>query len=509
MTRLAWCLAFWRVVHCARDEWIRTGNWTTLTCDEPAVVNSDTMAPAERWGQLDCDHAWADVLVMWKSSYYQENSIRFGDAMFDQFHSRPSPDCERVERTGSCQQPVKCNSHQDSGPAITVILSSLIAVHLMFHHWYRGLVDLANTNLLDLLGTDFGILSNTSSDEDKARISPILQDMVPLGAIIAAAPSFNISVDETAYMPVDPKIRRHVVDTAISTLVPILKKRIQIRKENETEDPWGYNALHQITSFGPHPMYVYYAWSSLPVQAAFHLFSGSEDAIASLTSLIENGTMLPATVGGNNNKLVAETESSGKARRDALAQAVYGFGLPAAWIAQRAGVFVFDSGISCDGSLDAIVPSLMSAETAAATSACYNGRQYFLVGAKKSGKFTVPQGLEKLGSDKYAGLSREDIIVGSIRTYENNGNKNGAPALDPTDEKVIENIYELGVTTPGYIRLAVCGADEVSKNRGNNNGYTTYPCEKVPGSAAGPRIHGRLSLTALWGALFFVLVWVR
>jgi hypothetical protein len=45
----------------------------------------------------------------------------------------------------------------------------------------------------------------------------------------------------------------------------------------------------------------------------------------------------------------------------------------------------------------------------------------------------------------------------SIRTYENNRNKNGAPALDPADDRVIENIYELGVTTPGYIRLAVCG----------------------------------------------------
>jgi hypothetical protein len=106
----------------------------------------------------------------------------------------------------------------------------------------------------------------------------------------------------------------------------------------------------------PHPIYIYNAWTSLPAEAAFHVFSGSEDAIATLTSLIEDGKMLPRTVGRSAHRLVSETASSGKARRDALTQAVYAFGLPTAWIAQHAGVFVFDSGISYDGSLDAIAP---------------------------------------------------------------------------------------------------------------------------------------------------------
>lgn len=112
-------------------DWNRTGNWSTLSCEDPAVVNAANLAPEVRWGLLDCDHAWSDVLEAWKSPYYQDNHVRFSEAMFDQFHDAPGVQCGNLHSVGSCRTPVRCNTHHTSGPAVTVILNSLVAVHLV------------------------------------------------------------------------------------------------------------------------------------------------------------------------------------------------------------------------------------------------------------------------------------------------------------------------------------------------------------------------------------------
>lgn len=45
----------------------RTGNWTTMNCDNPAVQDTLYMACSQRWSELDASDAWSDAINVWKS----------------------------------------------------------------------------------------------------------------------------------------------------------------------------------------------------------------------------------------------------------------------------------------------------------------------------------------------------------------------------------------------------------------------------------------------------------
>ena len=70
----------------------------------------------------------------------------------------------------------------------------------------------------------------------------------------------------------------------------------------------------------------------------------------------------------------------------------------------------------------------------------------------------------------------------SVRTYQNNGNQNGAPAASYLNNPTINDLYNQDITTPGYIRIPVCGPNEAYQNwynvqTGNGNAtYANYPC---------------------------------
>jgi len=63
------------------------------------------------------------------------------------------------------------------------------------------------------------------------------------------------------------------------------------------------------------------------------------------------------------------------------------------------------------------------------------------------------------GKDTFSGITKEDLIKGSVRTWTLNGRKNGAEVADPTNDGTMDNVLDLDVTTPGFIRIPVCSAD--------------------------------------------------
>lgn len=188
---------------------------------------------------------------------------------------------------------------------------------------------------------------------------------------------------------------------------------------NASEDAWGYSNTASIAYGLLHPTYVFYAWGNLTAEAGYSLFSGSEKSIEHLTNLISDGKMM--ALESDSFHLVPETPTSSRARRDAITRAFWASALPAGWSATNAGVFVFDSGLTCDSQdgvplssdLADIPGTIMTQETANATGSCYNGKMYFLLSAKGTSQvFTVPKGLEKLDTDEYGKFSRHDIIQG-------------------------------------------------------------------------------------------------
>lgn len=94
------------------------------------------------------------------------------------------------------------------GPGGTLVLNSLVAVHLMFANLYDALMDLANGDLRRF-GVDFGILPDDemgkASDQEVERIAPVLLETINLAALIALAPSFNVSIDENPLLHSRPR----------------------------------------------------------------------------------------------------------------------------------------------------------------------------------------------------------------------------------------------------------------------------------------------------------------
>lgn len=94
----------------------RTGNWTTIDCNHPSVVNPGSYTPAQRWSELDADHAWKDVVAVYKE-FHQPSGTGIDDSIFATLRSRPSPGCGGVGVGSGCRIPTECNSHAGSGAA--------------------------------------------------------------------------------------------------------------------------------------------------------------------------------------------------------------------------------------------------------------------------------------------------------------------------------------------------------------------------------------------------------
>lgn len=175
---------------------------------------------------------------------------------------------------------------------------------------------------------------------------------------------------------------------------------------------------------------VVFVWGEAMELAVDKLFDGSPESIQSLTTLISDGKMTP----GNTTGHAIPPQMSNTELQTLLTRVFYSYTIPAIWTAAGLSVFVMDSGYTCNH-IDPVTPEYMDADTAHATSTCYNNKLYYLVRAIEGPaeecdqggcgdvgcvpwwpctkeKFQVPPGLDKLGSPRYGKVTAHELIVG-------------------------------------------------------------------------------------------------
>ncbi|KAK4154152.1 hypothetical protein C8A00DRAFT_14725, partial [Chaetomidium leptoderma] len=244
-----------------------------------------------------------------------------------------------------------------------------------------------------------------------------------------------------------------------------------------------------------------WAWSNVTELAVKRLFSGEEESIRLLTQLISNGKLTPGNATGH-----AIPDEYTNAEMEALViKAFYSYTIPAIWTVPALGAFVMDSGYTCDH-IDPVTPKYMDADTAHATWTCYNNKLYYLVHANKGParerdqvgcgdltctpdwdsydqKFTILPGLHKLGTTQYGHITHRDLIIGAVRTYEHNGRKNGAGVAKISNRPTVNDLVNIDITTPGYVRIPVCGPAEAYANwlaiDNADRRDPGFPCNKV------------------------------
>jgi hypothetical protein len=120
----------------------------------------------------------------------------------------------------------------------------------------------------------------------------------------------------------------------------------------------------------------------------------------------------------------------------------------------NAHAFVIDSGYGCDEAKEKL-EKYIDGETADATGVCIDGKMYYLGRADgksteckceivgehgpcqticRDKKFTAPPGVEELDGEQFGGIKLEDLVKGSVNTYNQNGGKNGGATPNVDDD---------------------------------------------------------------------------
>ncbi|PYI14800.1 glycoside hydrolase, partial [Aspergillus violaceofuscus CBS 115571] len=356
-----------RSLYQDRDPYVegnRIGNWTSLTCSDPAMQDGLYMPCAQRWAELDASDAWSDAISIWEiidkhKLTGSNDEKKFSYSLMNTFHVGESTNCGLVAPEGSCSDTYPCSVFQGfgsggSGPAAMVIYESLTVINSMYSQFFDAISVAAGTyidNQLQDFESTFAPVPPAPSDEWLV----ILTNLLGLGLTAVAAPYFD-GVFES--LPALSSVLGEAgADTAkdISNAAVAFGAAIASAAIPEGEPPLD-RTFNQL----------------------WNLFNGSETSIALLTRLIANGNLIegsgaaPSVTPSTTPETTTQIESS-------INKAFFGFAIPSVWAVSGAAAFVVDSGYPC--SAQSPPSDYMTAATQGATSSCYNDRLYYLVRA--------------------------------------------------------------------------------------------------------------------------------
>ncbi|CAK7206937.1 hypothetical protein SEUCBS139899_009744 [Sporothrix eucalyptigena] len=485
--------------------WERHGNWVNITCDSEPVAQLTCWTPQQRWAMLDAADAWTDAQEGWNTTYSNRPGA-FTQHIADVFHQAENARCDKLV-SSNCGTSVVCSAGPGYGAAGYEVWNSLINIHEVFKDFYSSL----------MVGTALTVQSTMHAFEDTfAPVRPtestgwvdILMAVVSLGLTAVAAPFFNTFFSSLSYFTDHAELLDNVKDVTYAAIASgaIISGTIMKDSTPGSYESWTPQAQAR---FSDYMLQSIAAWGNATAYTLDTLMSGSVDSISRLTEIISNGKMItgaekagqPCQQGGlqtlNYNK-----DAASDAAQKATTQLIFLSAIPDLWHISGQRPFVLDTGFPCN-TADPL-PDYMSADTMHATYGCYQDRLYYLVMPKgaathcgqdlcnlgtcspntcKHSFFVPPTGLDSLtGGSAWGGLTRQDLITGSVRTYlQNSGQNTGGPA-DPNNRNTINDLLNEDLTTPGIVRIPVCSADVAYKawERGMSVDTPHYPCSLPP-----------------------------
>lgn len=483
-----------------RADHTRNGNWTSFHCTDVLVDDASYYTPHEQWVGLSTDEAWKDIIRIWKDTDRGRGGISFSQSVSETTNVASSPDCGTMSSSSNCDATADCGQGleaEDSGPAAMLIWNSFVFIHQMYKDYHDALFDVAAvvaTNLRDLENKFAPI-----PPEPDHTWELFLIDLLTLGTLSAAGPFFNNLIKKMPYF----KGEGPAFDNAKDTTFTLIGQSTTIAKDLLTlGDPDAKWTVELQDSFSSYMGNVITGWANVTTIALKRLFDGTDGSIDILWDIISDGKLILGAeskdVHGSDRFPSPMTENDLRAN---IQKSVFGFAIPNLWSVSKAYPFIIDSGNGCDGDN---IGKYMDDDTMKATGMCFEGKMYYIASPdgdarvckcepQEKGpcqttcrvqKFSAPKGLDSLdGKDAFGGITKEDLIKGSVRTWTSNGRKNGAEVADPTNDGTMDNLLDIDVTTPGFIRIPVCSADRAfqSWDTADKGSSSHYPCDIPPG----------------------------
>ncbi|OTA05027.1 chitinase [Trichoderma parareesei] len=485
------------------EEGDRTGNWTSLTCSDPAVRDALWMGCAQRWSELDADDAWKDTIKVW--TQYDEGRLNFSASIMRTFHVSNNADCGLLAKDSGCDESQPCGYFEGmdgfggSGPAAYLIYNSFVVINQIFSDLYDTIAKTVKGDVALVLPE----MENTFAPvppESNSELLLILLNLLGLGATAIAAPFFD---GVFGALPALVALGEAGADTAKDITFATLAfgtAIVSVTLDGGSKAQWTPESQ---TNFTATMDQVLMGWSAVVENQLYDLFNGSEASVKLLGSMIANGNLLEC-----NGTVPADSYPSSTQLEQHVLKIFYSFAIPALWTASGTRAFVVDSGYPC-GTVNPMT-LYMTNDTQEATYSCYNGNLYYLVYPDgdwhdcanedaalsvdtvkppppvcNPSYFTAPPGLGSLGKAPWQGVTVADLIAGSVNTYVANGYTNGAPTADPKNQQTLQDLMNQDITTPGLITLPVCSAQIAWASWSNpsqsNSSAPGYPCNPLQG----------------------------
>ncbi|KAM0511469.1 hypothetical protein ACHAPE_009823 [Trichoderma viride] len=491
-----------------------SGNWTELTCTNPAVENALLMDCSQRWTELDTPDAWTNTLATWKETY--KNNVTtingFTLAVMQILHGPEEMDCGALAQPdGSCSRTYDCTDIRGtdaegngggSGPAAYLILNSFVILNKAYSQFYYTIVEIAAT-YIDNQMEDFELTFAPVPPEPSDEWLEILIALLGLGITAIAAPFFDeIFVALPALAGAGLDEAKDIGFAGVAYGASIAAATLP------TTGDYGWDPRSE-ANFTATLGSVLHGWTTLASYQLRCLFNGSDTSTNLLTTLMGSGNLIEGS-GGSPVVDFNSTTTSFNNLEGYINKAFFGFAIPAVWTASNNAAFIVDSGYAC-GTVNPLT-QYMTVETQEATYSCYNGNLYYLASASGDWRgctsedvalplhvdtvsppppvcdptfFTAPPGMDALGPDVWGGLTIDDIVKGSVNTWLNNNKINGAPIANPLDPNTLDDLSSQNITTPGYIRLPVCSPQTAWASWSNpsqsNSSAPGYPCNALQG----------------------------
>ncbi|KAB5511420.1 hypothetical protein GE09DRAFT_690361 [Coniochaeta sp. 2T2.1] len=463
------------------------GNWKTFDCTADAIADwsNAKLTPSDRWKAMDSDSAWSEVTKKWFDTD-KDNFLTFEKSVGLTLKQASGTGCSLFNAQDHCDGATECEPGLNgplSGPAAKFIWESLIQIHSMYHSYWTALGTVTGVYALksDHMETTFAPIPEAKTNQ----WLNILIDILTIGTLTVAGPFFNGMIKQLPAFAAE-KTFNNAKDTTMNLIgqsTTLAKDWLQ----SPNQDEWTPALQDKFSSTMGE---VIFGWRAVAEEALSKLFDGSPESVKILGAAMADGQLID----GIRTQPPPTPRSGTALQLDAL-RSIYGFAIPALWRRSKTYAFVIDSGEGCDGHP---LGKYVADDVADKTGVCFEGRRYYLVHPDGDAhpcpceivgdhgpcqtrcydnKFSMPVGLESLGDFN---ITKEDLVIGSVQTWNKAGQKNGV-TIDPVAAGA--TLLDMGVTTPGFVNLPVCSPDRAfqSWKTTGKGSSANYPCDIPPG----------------------------
>ncbi|PGH10805.1 hypothetical protein AJ79_05278 [Helicocarpus griseus UAMH5409] len=450
----------------------RNSNWTQFDCTHQLIKDKLDYTPSERWSGLNADAAWKDVVRIWQDTDSHRKEIYFTQSVSSTLRMGAVAKCGELE-ADNCAQAVDCPNGAN------------VKIHQLYSDYYKALFQVAaisSTALKDLENK----FAPIPPPKDKTSLLLFI-DLITVGTLSTAGPFFNSFLKKLPYFVERDVAFNNVKDTTMT----MIGQSTTIAKDLlPSGGKAGWMPEKQDT-FSNYMGQTIDAWANVTWLALEKVFDGSPESIDILWSTISDGKL----VEGRYEKQLPKSGNLNNELRANVAKSSFGCSIPALWWVSSSYAFVIDSGYGCDkdkplGDYLMTTPWRLRVPVSMADNTTWPIRTVTPRNATAAtvleaaitanagiGNFSVPPGLKSLDGTTFGGITKDDLIRGSVRT-------NGAGFADPTNKGAID-LLDVDVTTPGFMRIPVCSPERAfqSWDTSKKGSSEHYPCDIPPGKS--------------------------